>query len=266
MHETPVHTESLDGPAPQYSKALRHLRAGVIHEIQVFIHNIHHRRPYRHAFKQRLTAGIQDRIVGTDDSFDKLLHHIGSLRQIVEEDLEVAVIFQLPCVGRAHADVGLDDHGIADAVNKRASGLLGGDNALPCGGDLRLQVELLHQGLFLDEADPVGLNACCHIEIRAQTGVLLQPVFIHGFDPVDPSIFKGKEGHSTIDLVVFLQAAHAVILRQRGLERGLQTVIGRIADAKNPDAVSVQAFTELPVCMGKIGRDKDKVHGSFLLF
>ena len=104
-----------------------------------------------------------------------------------------------------------------------------------------------------------------HVEIRAQTGVLLQPVFVHGFDPVDPAVAISKVGHGAIDLVVVLQTVHPVILRQRCLQRGLQAVIGRITDAQDPDAVSAQGCAELPVGMGKIGGDKNKIHGTFSL-
>ena len=137
---------------------------------------------------------------------------------------------------------------------------------LPGSGNLRLKVNALHQRLFLDEADPVGLYAGRDIEVGPQPGVLLQPVFIHGFDPVDPAVPEGEIRRGAVNLVVILQRIHLIILRQRGFQRSFQAVIGRISDTQNVDAVPVQPVAELPVGMRKVWRDEHEIHCKTPLF
>ena len=138
-------------------------------------------------------------------SVDELFHDIRHFRQMAVELLQLLVIFQLPGIGRADADVRLDDDRITGFLDKflrrreRCHGLL------PCRRHLRLGILLLHQRLFLEIRDLVVLHAGRHVEIRAQTGIQLKPVLVHGFDPVDLAVFEGKKGNCTENLIIVLQ-------------------------------------------------------------
>ena len=163
-------------------------------------------------------------------------------------------------MGRADAHVRLDNDRISDFRDKSLSGFPAGYHMLPGCRDPCFQVQLLHQAFFLDETDSVGTDARGNVEIRPQPCVLLQPVFIHGLDPIDLSVFPGKERDRPVHLVIILQAVYPVILRQCGFQRGLQAVVRRVADSQYIDPVPAQPVAELPVGMGKMRRNKYKVH------
>ena len=260
MHKAAIHAEGLDGAAAQRPERLRNLRAGVVHQVHIPIDDVHHRRPDRHALKQGHAPGIEDGVIGANVAFDEFLHHIGNAGQVGIERFKVAVVFQLPGVGRTHADVRLDDHRIAHLADKRVSGFGVGHHVLAGGGNAGLAIDPLHGGLVLDDADPVAADARGHVEILTQPGILLQPVFIHGFDPVHLAVLECEEGNGPIDLVVVLQAVHPIVFRQRRLQRRFKTVVGRVADAQHIDAIAAQSIAELPVGVGKVRRYKDEIH------
>ena len=79
-------------------------------------------------------------------------------------------------------------------------------------------------------------------------------------------VLEGKESHRPVHLVIIFQIVHPVVFRQCRLQRGLQAVIRRVADAEHVDSVPVQPVAELPVSMGKMRRDKNKVHGFQILY
>ena len=99
-----------------------------------------------------------------------------------------------------------------------------------------------------------------YVEIVAQPGVLLQPVFVHRLDPVDLAVPEREVRHGAVDLVVILQRIHLVVFRQGTLEVVLQAVVGRIADAQHVDAVSTQPVAEVPIGVREVRRDEDEVH------
>ena len=90
------------------------------------------------------------------------------------------------------------------------------------------------------------------MEIGAQGGVALQPVFIVGLQPVDAAMLEGEEGHGAVDLVVVFQAVHLVVFVQAVLQLRLQLVVGLIADAQHVHAVVLQLPAELPVVGGEV--------------
>ena len=261
MDETSGYAKSLSGAAADLPHAFRHIGAGVVMQVQVLIDDVHDGgRPDGHVLKERLAVSIHDGFVGAEVADHELLHDIGNLRQGFVESVEVLLIFQLPCIRGADADGGLDDNGIADLVNKGKGCFPGGDFALSGCGNLSILIHLFHQGFVLDEADAVGLHAGRDIEVGTQAGVLLQPVLIQGFDPVDLAVFEGEESDSPEYLVIILQGRDLVILGQRALEAVLKIIIRGVADAQDIGAVAAQPVAEVPVGMGEIGGDKNKIH------
>lgn len=99
-----------------------------------------------------------------------------------------------------------------------------------------------------------------------QAGILLQPILVIGFEPVDLPVFEREEGHSTEYLVVVLQRVHPVVLGQYPFQSGLQAVVRAVADTQHIDAVAVQPVAEAPIGVGKLRGDKNKIHKSFSIF
>ena len=132
------------------------------------------------------------------------------------EIAQLVVIDQLPGIGRPDTDIRLDDHGIPDLRDKLLGSIECGNRMLAGGRDLVLQVNLFHQGFFLDEIDLISLNAGGDMEVRAETGILFQPVLIEGFEPVDLSVLKGEKRDRTEHLVIIFKGIHFIIFRQRG--------------------------------------------------
>ena len=95
------------------------------------------------------------------------------------------------------------------------------------------------------------------MEVRSQAGILLQPVFVVGLDPVDFSILVGQEGHGAEHLVVVLQTADAVVLREGGPEFLRQRLIRGVSDAQDIDSIGLGSRYEVPVAFREMGRNKD---------
>ena len=124
---------------------------------------------------------------------------------LVKERGKLFLVPYFVSVRRAYTDVRLDDDGITDfryeterVLECRCQMALGARN-------MRVGIELLHCGFVLEIVDPVGSYAGRHIEIRAETGILLKPVFIVGLDPVDLSVLEGEESAGPEDFIVVLQ-------------------------------------------------------------
>ena len=133
------------------------------------------------------------------------------------------------------------------------------DQVIAGHGDTGLDVELLHLGLVLDAGHIGGLEAGGDVEVGAQLGVPLQPVLIVGLQPVNAAVLEGEEGHSAVDLVIVLQAAHLVIFGQAVLQLAAQLVIGLVADAQHVQTVFLQLMAELPVICGEVGGNEDQI-------
>ena len=257
MNEAAVHAEGLRGPPAELAQLRRGLGRRVVEDVQIVQHAVHHRRIDGHGLKQRLPSRVEHGVVGTDIALDELLHDIGHQRKALIERVQLRVIAELPGVVGADAVVRLDDHGIADLPHEGPAGVGSRDDMLARGRDPLLQKHLLHQGFFLDGSDPVAAGADGDVEIRAELCVQLEPEFVHGFQPVDPAVFEGKEGHGAIDLVVVLQRTDIVVFGQRFLQPVLEAVVGRLADPQHVHAVAVQAVAEEGAGAREIGGNKD---------
>ena len=180
---------------------------------------------------------------------------------MIVKAVQLLLGFQFPGIGGTDANVRFNDDRVAHFFDEGPPGFPGGDDMLAGGRDAGFQIQFFHQGLFLDEADPVGADAGYDVKIRTQLCVLLQPVFVHGLNPVDLSVFEREESDSTVYLIIILQTVNPVVFCQGGFQRRLKPVIRRITDSKDVETVFPQTVAELPVSMGKMGRDKNKVHG-----
>ena len=181
-----------------------------------------------------------------------------------QEGAQFFLIGQPVGVGSAHAVVGLDDHRVADLFDELLAALKVIHHVIAGGGDAGLLVVLLHLALILDAGHVLGLEAAGDVEIGAQSGIPLQPVFVVGLQPVDAAILEGEEGHGAVDLVIIFEAADLVILVQAVLQLRLQLIVGLVADAEDVHAVVFQLPAELPVVRREVRGDKDKIAHGFV--
>ena len=179
----------------------------------------------------------------------------------VKERTPVAVILQLPSTARTDSNIRFHDDGIsANAFKKLPCPVFRLNRMASCRGNPRSGIDRLHAGFAFPLSDLIRGNARGNMEIGSQPCVLLQPVFIVGFQPVNLSILKGKERHCPEDLIIILQGGNTIILRQTGSERWVERVILLIPDPQHPHAQLIQTVAELPVCLGKVWRNKNKIH------
>ena len=179
-----------------------------------------------------------------------------------QEGFQLGVAGQLVGIGSAHTVVRLDHHRVAHFLHELLAACQIVHHVIAGGGDAGLLVILLHLALVLDAGHIRGLEAGSDVEIGAQGGVPLQPVFIVGLQPVDGTVLEGKKGHSAVDLIVVFQTAHLVVFVQAVLQLRLQLIVGLVADAQHVHAIVLQLPAELPVVGGEVRRDKNKIlHG-----
>ena len=170
----------------------------------------------------------------------------------LEEASQLRVVVYLEGVAGAYAVVRLDHHRIAYHVHK-GLGVIPLLHQMVAGGrDACLGIVLLHLGLVLDAWDVLIMEAAVDVEVGAQMGITLQPVFVVGFQPVDAAVLADEEGNRLVYLVVVFQAADLVILVQAVLQLLPEVIIRAVADAQHPEAVVLQLAAEIPVVFREI--------------
>lgn len=75
-------------------------------------------------------------------------------------------------------------------------------------------VAFLHAALVLDALDKIILGTGIDIEIGAQLGIHLKPVFVVRLNPVNFAVVEGEVSDSAQHLLIAAQIIHAIILRQ----------------------------------------------------
>ena len=149
--------------------------------------------------------GVNDRIIGTDITAQELLHDIRKWRKIFIKSSQLRFCLDLHRSVRADSDIGLNDHGIASLCGKRLPRFIIRNDMLARCRDPCLDKGILHLGFFDVFLDPVYAGTGRDIEIRPQPGIRPKPVFVHGFQPVDPSVLMDEKSDRTVNLVIVFQ-------------------------------------------------------------
>ena len=136
--------------------------------------------------------GIDDGIVAVHLGADELLHDVSHIRVLFflvgQKCLQLFVAGKAVGIRSAHAVVRLDHHRVAYLCHKGLAACKVIHHVVAGGGDTGLLIVLLHLALVLDAGHIKGLEAAGDVEIGAQGGISLQPVFIVGLQPVDAAI------------------------------------------------------------------------------
>ena len=115
-----------------------------------------------------------------------------------------------------------------------------------------LFIALLHERLPGEIRQLIKLKARRYIEIRPELCVILQPVLVVGFYPVDAAVFEREKRHSPVYLVVILERPDLVVFAKSFLEIKRQLVIGLVAYPEDVHAVFVKFPAEISVVFRKI--------------
>ena len=218
-------------------------------------------------FKHGLALGVDDGVVGVDLGVDKFLHDIGHPgAALAQEAAQILLALQLVGVRGAYAVVRLHHHRPAHLLDKGHAAVEVVHHTPAAGGDARLGVVVLHLGLILDAVDVALLEAGGDVELGAQPGVPLQPVFVVALQPVDAAVLVDEKGYSPVYRLGVLQTVHPVVFGEAVAHMVGQLFIGLVANAQHVEAVVLQGAAELPVVGGKVGGDKNGVFHGVNLF
>ena len=91
----------------------------------------------------------------------------------------------------------------------------------------------LHGGFALDVLHVCTLPARADVEVRAQTGVIHEPVLIVGLEPVNAPVLERDEADGTQHLVIVVECRDKVVLGQCLAHLARELVVWRIANAEN---------------------------------
>ena len=106
----------------------------------------------------------------------------------------------------------------------------------------------------------VQLYACCHIEVCAQPGILLKPVFIIGLYPVYLSVFEREICNGTEDFCVIFQIVNLVIFREAAAKGRIKRLVRSVGYTQYVDTTASEVLAEMPVCTGEMGGYKNEIH------
>ena len=260
VHEAALDTEGLDGSAAHGSEFGGHGLVGPIAGVQVAMDDLHDGRGEDGVvLEHRFAIGIENGIVAYQKAGDELLYHkaagVGMGR---EPGFQLCVALDLEGAAGAHAVVRFGDDRIAGLFGEgfhlgqafRALDLAGRGNAAQ-------GVVLLHLALVLDGGDVVVLDARGNIEVRAQAGVLLQPVLVVGLNPVYLAPLVGQPGYGTVHLVVVLQVVHLVVVRNAATELLGQIPVVGIGNGQYVHAILFEPGAEMPVGGREMGGNEN---------
>ena len=245
MNEAPVHAKrpgSLSAIIPQLCRDFCHREEM---DALVILYRINHRRISAHGLEQRITVGVQDRVIGTDITAQEFLHDIKFRRELIVKGPELVFPIDLLRAVCADADVRFDDHRISNLFHESQAGIQVRNNVLTCGRNSGLDKKALHAGLPDHIADPVFSCADSNVEIRTQPCIHRKPVFIQGFQPVDPAVFVNEKSNRAVNLIIILQRVHNIVFCQGILQLVIQCVIRYVSDSEHIYAMFVQAVAEL---------------------
>ena len=189
----------------------------IIQRIQLFVYNIHNGDwsdiP---CFKKRFAMAVNDRIVGIDLGKDKLFHNKRDILWFFFEKLsQLRCIFNTPGQRRTDTIVRFDNDRIADFPDKLPAAGESIDHMISCGRDTGFLVIGFHMGFVTDPRQIVCMETRGNVEVCTQLCILLQPVFIVGFNPVDPAVFENIKSYGTVDAVVLFKIVHFIIFCKR---------------------------------------------------
>jgi len=210
-----------------------------------------------------VAVSVHEAVEGVDLPFYELFHDVICVRLGFEEPVQVGVVLDFVGVGGADAVVGLGADGIAGLLDEGFSFFRGCNDSPPGDRDAGAPEDFLHFGLEFDIGHILGFEAE-DIEVRAELGVLLKPVFVVGLDPVDFTILIGKKAAGFEHLVVVFHVVDFVVFCHGFFELWVQLVVRLRTDAQDVDPLFFQADREIFKIRWEIGRNKYKIHGHHL--
>ena len=237
-----------------------HGRRYIEDQFYLLVYDVHDGRGYAHGLKKHVALGIHYGVVGANPAVYIFFHYIGVFRFFCEEGSQIFLVFQAPGSSGAYAVFRFHDDGVANLFNKLFCFFLCGDRGLSARWHTGFFIIGLHGGLAAISLDFIYVRTGEDVEIRSQHGVMFQPVFIVGFQPVDLAVFKTEKSYGPKYLVIIFQGSNFVIFCQALFQFRGQVIIGGIADTQHVGSVLLQSVTPVPVGAGKLRGDKDKVH------
>ena len=205
------------------------------------------------------SLGVINGVVAHQQAGDEFLQYkvLVVVGMFLEPRFQFIVALELEGAGGAHSAVGLGNHGVTGLVHEglhleQSLGALD----LAGRGDFADGIVLLHLALVADGRHHIALDAGVHVEVRAQAGILLQPVLVVGLNPVNLAPLVGKPGHGTVNLVVVLQVVNLVIVRKTVPQLLGEIPIVGIGNTQHVHAIGLGPGAEMPVSLGEMGRDK----------
>ena len=253
--------EGLDGAESHIPQRFGHIFLGPVGQILHRVHNVNHRDGEDvGGVEQRHAVAVCHAVKADDGAVNEFLHDVLHRRQIGVKRFQLRIVFELVGGLCAAAVVRLHNDGVAHFLHKGFGAGQIADHVMPRHGHTGRNVAFLHFALELDAVNKIILGAGVDVEVGAQGRILLQPVFVVAFQPVDLAVPHGKVPHGADHGIVVAHVVHPVILGQAGFELVGDLVIGRIPDAQHIHAVALEAVTEIPVSFGELGGHKNKVH------
>ena len=171
------------------------------------------------------------------------------------------MVFELIGSCSANAHIRLDDDRVSDLFDKRFHVFKRVDHDVPSDRNAGLAVELFHVALALEAFHLIRLQAGRNVEIGAQAGILLEPVFIVGLEPVDLAVAERKVRDTAVDRIVVFQRIDFIVFSQRRFQVRMEIIKRRVADAEHVDSVLLQPNDKKAEDRREIGGNENKIHG-----
>lgn len=140
-----------------------------------------------------ITVNIHQPVIGEDNAIDEFLNNKGYILRLgVQKVLQLLFVINLVRIAGTGAEIGLNHQREAGALDEALHAFARSPGGELYGVYTAFMEEFFHLGLLLQVGDEIGLGAV-NVEIRADGGILLQPVFVQRLEAVNLTVFIGEK-------------------------------------------------------------------------
>ena len=165
-------------------------------------------------FKNRFSSAVHNRIVRINFSRYKFFHYkLNAMEIFFMKCSQLIFILQFVCCCRTNTIIRLDNNRIAYFYNKFQTFRKIRHQMISGRRNSSLGIIWFHFRFIFHMFHIYSLHTR-NIEIRPQSGILFQPVFIIAFKAIHRTMLIAQKSHCTVHLIIIFHIIHTIIFCQ----------------------------------------------------
>jgi len=193
---------------PSFFEILRDFSLAVVEHVELIVDGFHNAFVKDEGVHEHhIAVAVHEAVKSVDLTFNEFFHDVIRVRLGFEEPVQVGVALDFVSVGGAHTIVRLGADWIAGFLDEDFGFFRSFYDFAAGHRDIGAFENFLHFGLEFNTRHILSFEAK-DVEVRSKLGILLEPVFIVGLNPVDFAVFEGKITAGLEHLAVVFHVVH----------------------------------------------------------